>query len=32
MAIRPYIRMIHSSQYIDALANGEICLARRLER
>jgi putrescine transport system substrate-binding protein len=27
MSIRPYIRMIHSSQYIDALANGEICLA-----
>jgi putrescine transport system substrate-binding protein len=27
MAIRPYIRMIHSSQYIDALANGEICIA-----
>jgi putrescine transport system substrate-binding protein len=27
MAIRPYIRMIHSSQYIDALANGEICLS-----
>ena len=27
MAIRPYIRMIHSSSYIDALANGEICLA-----
>jgi putrescine transport system substrate-binding protein len=27
MKIRPYIRMIHSSQYIDALANGEICLA-----
>ena len=27
MQIRPYIRMIHSSQYIDALANGEICLA-----
>ncbi len=26
MKIRPYIRMIHSSQYIDALANGEICL------
>ena len=26
MRIRPYIRMIHSSQYIDALANGEICL------
>jgi putrescine transport system substrate-binding protein len=27
MKIRPYIRMIHSSNYIDALANGEICLA-----
>ncbi len=27
MAIRPYIRMIHSSNYIDALANGEICIA-----
>ena len=27
MEIRPYIRMIHSSQYIDALANGEICIA-----
>ncbi len=27
MKIRPYIRMIHSSQYIDALANGEICLS-----
>ena len=27
MAVRPYIRMIHSSQYIDALANGEICLS-----
>jgi len=27
MTIRPYIRMIHSSQYIDALANGEICIA-----
>jgi putrescine transport system substrate-binding protein len=27
MAIRPYVRMIHSSNYIDALANGEICLA-----
>jgi putrescine transport system substrate-binding protein len=27
MAVRPYIRMIHSSQYIDALANGEICIA-----
>ena len=27
LAIRPYIRMIHSSNYIDALANGEICIA-----
>jgi putrescine transport system substrate-binding protein len=27
LAIRPYIRMIHSSNYIDALANGEICVA-----
>jgi len=27
VAIRPYVRMIHSSNYIDALANGEICLA-----
>ncbi len=27
MKIRPSIRMIHSSQYIDALANGEICVA-----
>ena len=27
MAIRPYIRMIHTSQYIDDLANGEICIA-----
>jgi putrescine transport system substrate-binding protein len=27
MQIRPYIRMIHSSNYIDALANGEICVA-----
>jgi putrescine transport system substrate-binding protein len=27
MAVRPYIRMIHSSNYIDALANGEICIA-----
>jgi putrescine transport system substrate-binding protein len=26
MAIRPYIRTIHSSDYIDALANGERCL------
>jgi putrescine transport system substrate-binding protein len=27
LAIRPYIRTIHSSQYIEDLANGEICLA-----
>jgi putrescine transport system substrate-binding protein len=27
LSVRPYIRMIHSSQYIDALANGEICIA-----
>jgi putrescine transport system substrate-binding protein len=27
LQIRPYIRMIHSSNYIDALANGEICVA-----
>jgi putrescine transport system substrate-binding protein len=27
LAIRPYIRMITSAQYIDALANGEICIA-----
>ncbi len=27
MAIRPYIRKIHSSQYIDDLATGELCLA-----
>lgn len=27
MAVRPYIRMIHSSNYKDALANGEICIA-----
>lgn len=27
MAIRPYIRKFHSSEYIDALANGDICLA-----
>lgn len=26
-AIRPYIRKIHSSQYIDDLANGELCVA-----
>lgn len=27
MAIRPYVRYVHSSRYIDDLANGEICLA-----
>jgi putrescine transport system substrate-binding protein len=27
MAIRPYVRYIHSSKYIDDLANGEICLS-----
>ena len=32
MKVRPYIRMIHSSKYIDALANGEICVVARLER
>jgi putrescine transport system substrate-binding protein len=27
MAIRPYLRYINSSRYIDDLANGEICLS-----
>jgi putrescine transport system substrate-binding protein len=27
MAIRPYIQKFHSSEYINALANGDICLA-----
>jgi putrescine transport system substrate-binding protein len=27
LRIRPYIRSIHSSQYIEDLANGEICIA-----
>jgi putrescine transport system substrate-binding protein len=27
LKVRPYIRMIHSSNYIDALANGELCIA-----
>jgi putrescine transport system substrate-binding protein len=27
LKVRPFIRMITSSQYIDALANGEICIA-----
>jgi putrescine transport system substrate-binding protein len=27
MKIRPFVRYLHSSQYIDDLANGEICVA-----
>ena len=27
MSIRPYVRKFHSSEYISALANGDICLA-----
>ena len=27
MKIRPFIRKFHSSEYINALANGDICLA-----
>ncbi len=27
IAARPYVRKFHSSEYIDALANGDICLA-----
>lgn len=27
MKIRPFLRTIHSSQYIDQLANGELCIA-----
>lgn len=27
MAVRPYITKFHSSEYIEALANGEICVA-----
>jgi putrescine transport system substrate-binding protein len=27
MKLRPNIRLIHSSQYIDSLANGDICIA-----
>ena len=27
MKIRPYVRKFHSSEYINGLANGEICLA-----
>jgi putrescine transport system substrate-binding protein len=27
MSVRPYVEKFHSSQYINALANGDICLA-----
>lgn len=27
LKLRPYVRKFHSSEYIDALANGDICLA-----
>ena len=27
MSVRPYIRYFHSSQYIDDLGNGEVCLS-----
>ncbi|MBJ7413774.1 MAG: polyamine ABC transporter substrate-binding protein [Phenylobacterium sp.] len=27
MQVRPFVRKFHSSEYIDALANGDICLA-----
>ena len=27
MTVRPYVRRFHSSEYISALANGDICLA-----
>lgn len=27
MAVRPYVQKFHSSEYINALANGDICLA-----
>lgn len=27
MAIRPYVKKFHSSEYINALANGDICVA-----
>ncbi|NLS02441.1 polyamine ABC transporter substrate-binding protein [Rhizobium sp. P32RR-XVIII] len=27
MAVRPYVRKFHSSEYINALANGDICIA-----
>lgn len=27
LKVRPYVRKFHSSEYIDALANGDICMA-----
>jgi len=27
LSVRPYVRMIHSSSYIDSLANGELCVS-----
>lgn len=27
LRVRPYVRKFHSSEYVDALANGDICLA-----
>ena len=27
MDVRPYIKKFHSSEYINALANGDICVA-----
>src|SRR5690606_1982876 len=27
LAVRPYVRKFHSSEYIEALANGDICVA-----
>lgn len=27
MKVRPYVRKFHSSEYIDALANGDVCVA-----
>ncbi|MFC3070339.1 polyamine ABC transporter substrate-binding protein [Phenylobacterium soli] len=27
LKVRPYVRKFHSSEYVDALANGDICLA-----
>ena len=27
MAVRPHIKKFHSSEYINALANGDICVA-----